>query len=221
MREIVAFIPARRNSKGIKFKNRQVVGKYNLVQHTFNFAQQLPFDQIIISTDDEFFIEDKKLSKHISVRPSELATDNSIISDVIIEWNSSKESNNIFYVLLEPTCIFRETKDLKFLFNGEFLKTNYKSFASFKQVTWDYSKIWHEDQKTILPVSNPWKRRQESKLGYVLTGHYYGFYGNALQQIYPSILEQPCMKVEIDNEKCIDINDSNDLTLARKKIQNA
>jgi CMP-N-acetylneuraminic acid synthetase len=219
MTQIIAFIPARRNSKGIKFKNRQVVGKYNLVQHACNFAKALPFDKIILSTDDEFFIEDQNLSEYISIRPPELATDDSIISDVIIEWDIARKENDTFYVLLEPTCVFRELNDLKFLFNGDFFKTDYRSFASFKSVSWDYSKIWHEEKKIISPISNPWKRRQESKLSYVLTGHYYGFYGNTLKEIYPSILNQPCMKVEIENERCIDINDKYDLMLAREKIK--
>ena len=53
----VAFIPARRNSKGIKFKNRQEIGGVSLVGHALNFAKECNFDEIIISTDDEYFYE--------------------------------------------------------------------------------------------------------------------------------------------------------------------
>ena len=40
------------------------------------------------------FIEDQNLSEYISIRPPELATDDSIISDVIIEWDIARKEND-------------------------------------------------------------------------------------------------------------------------------
>ena len=57
MSKHVAFIPARKGSKGFKFKNRI------LFSHTANFINQIDwFDEVIVSTDDHFFSPPLNLS---------------------------------------------------------------------------------------------------------------------------------------------------------------
>ena len=51
----IAFIPARKNSKGLKFKNRL------LFNETAKFLENINiFSETILSTDDEYLIEEGK-----------------------------------------------------------------------------------------------------------------------------------------------------------------
>jgi len=74
----VAFIPARKGSKGFKFKNRI------LFTHTANFINQIDwFDEVVVSTDDPV-IEELALPYGYSVhtRPKSLASDDVSIKAV-------------------------------------------------------------------------------------------------------------------------------------------
>ncbi len=219
MCNVIAFIPARRNSKGIKYKNRQLVDKKTIVEHALDFSKSLPFDEIVLSTDDEYFIDDKKFKDFINLREPDLSGDDIILTDVLLDLISKNQNfKNSFIILLEPTCLFRKKDDLNFFFNENFFKSKYKSFASFKREKIDYSKGWTCIEDEMRPISNPWKRRQEALTYYCLTGHYYGFYANELVNIYPSLLADPCKMIDIENERCIDINSVYDLELVRKKF---
>ena len=57
MKDFVVIIPARRNSKSIPFKNRQKVNGLTLVEHTIKFSEEINAKRIILSTDDEFYLE--------------------------------------------------------------------------------------------------------------------------------------------------------------------
>jgi CMP-N-acetylneuraminic acid synthetase len=76
--EIKLLIPARRNSKGLPFKNRL------LFEHTISTIPTEYFKNLLVSTDDEILIEKcKSLGLNVSVRPDNLALDETSTKEVI------------------------------------------------------------------------------------------------------------------------------------------
>lgn len=76
--QVKILIPARRNSKGLPFKNRL------LFDHTFNSIPVEYHGNILVSTDDEVLIEKtKSLNLNVSVRPDNLGLDETSTKDVI------------------------------------------------------------------------------------------------------------------------------------------
>ena len=78
MSKHVAFIPARKGSKGFKFKNRI------LFSHTANFINQIDwFDEVIVSTDDPVINELASQNGYsVHVRPESLASDDVSLRDL-------------------------------------------------------------------------------------------------------------------------------------------
>ena len=65
--KILAIIPARRNSKRVKFKNKKKLGNKPLIEYTIYVAKKIKiFNDILVTTDDEdiFKISKKKRYWH-------------------------------------------------------------------------------------------------------------------------------------------------------------
>ena len=78
LENVMFFIPARRNSKGFKFKNR------TLIDFTLNSIPKEYFSQVYISTDDEELkLKSKKANINIIDRPTELAQDKTSMKEVL------------------------------------------------------------------------------------------------------------------------------------------
>ena len=76
--KVKLLIPARRNSKGLPFKNRL------LFEHTIDTIPTEYFKDLLISTDDEVLIEKcKSIGLNVSVRPDNLSLDETSTKDVI------------------------------------------------------------------------------------------------------------------------------------------
>ena len=75
---VVFLIPARRNSKGFKFKNRK------LIDFTLNSIPKEYLSMVYISTDDEELkLKSKKTNINIIDRPVELAQDETTMKEVL------------------------------------------------------------------------------------------------------------------------------------------
>ena len=127
---ILAIIPARKNSKRIKNKNKIVLNKKKLIEHTFLVANKSKqFNQILLTTDDKDII---KLSKKYNIlapwiRPKSLSGDLVPSQKTIIHaynWYKKKfgEVDGIF--ILQPTSPFRKSKTIKDMI--KIFKKNYK-----------------------------------------------------------------------------------------------
>ncbi len=118
-KHILAVIPARGGSKGIKGKNiKRFCGK-PLISYTITTAQQSKlFDHIIVSTDSaEIAKVAKKYGAEVPfLRPTKLAQDTSNIVDAIIHLLDFLASSNGYrpdiLFLLQPTSPLREVHDL-------------------------------------------------------------------------------------------------------------
>ena len=77
--KILAIIPSRSGSKGIKNKNLQkIIGSKSLIEHTYDIAKKSKiFDEIIVSTDSNVYknyLQKKKIPIEY-LRPKKLSKD--------------------------------------------------------------------------------------------------------------------------------------------------
>ena len=100
---IIAIIPARGGSKGLKNKNILKVSGLPLIFHSINLAKKIPdIDDFFISTDSKkikLIVEKKNI--HVPfLRPKNLAKDNSTDLDVIKHfyyWYKKKYLKKLIY----------------------------------------------------------------------------------------------------------------------------
>jgi CMP-N,N'-diacetyllegionaminic acid synthase len=212
---IIALIPARRNSKGILFKNRQMISGISLVEHALNLAKECSFDEIIISTDDEYFLEHEYISKYCHQRDERFSGDEAIVADVVRHYSEDEKRKDDFFVILEPTTFLRNKKHLDFLFDGSFFRENKKTFASFVIAPIVREKMWDFESGKMIPHPNVWRRRQEYRTQYILSGHYYGLYLSQIKHLYPSLCDENLYPLIIEDDIHIDIDSQKDLDIAR------
>lgn len=60
MKKILCFVPARKNSQGIKNKNLVIIKKKPLIYYTIKFSKKIKNSDIFLSTDS---FKNKKLCK--------------------------------------------------------------------------------------------------------------------------------------------------------------
>ena len=116
-KKILAFIPARGGSKGIKNKN--IVSLYGkpLVAYSIEAALQSKYvDMVFVSTDSE---EIARVAKEFGaevpfLRPAELAQDTSKTIDALVHGLRILNKEHIFdsFILLQPTSPLREKDDI-------------------------------------------------------------------------------------------------------------
>lgn len=133
---IIAIIPARGNSKGVRKKNIRKIGKSTLVDWAVDFAiGQKVIDQIILSTDDKNIVSNCRLlkthtKKFKSLPPGDIlsatnrikihkrrknhATANAKTFETVLDIiRKSKFKPDDKILLLQPTSPFRASEDLR------------------------------------------------------------------------------------------------------------
>ena len=114
--KILGLIPARGNSKGIKKKNiKKFLGK-PLIEHTIIEAKKSKLiTDLYVSTEDKKIKDISiKLSCSVIERPLNLARDNTLIINVILDVLKKLEKKKKYFdyfVLLQPTSL-RKVKDI-------------------------------------------------------------------------------------------------------------
>lgn len=115
-KKILAFIPARKGSKGIINKNKYLINGLPLFQYSVDVAKKSKYiDDIIVSSDSEEILA---LAHELGciknkLRPKKLSLDSSKIIDAILY--ELKENDLYKYnaiVLLQPTCPYRTVEML-------------------------------------------------------------------------------------------------------------
>lgn len=119
-KRILALIPARGGSKGLKDKNILKLNNKPLISYTIEAALKSKYiDDVIISTDSKEIakIAEKAGAENPFMRPDYLATDTATTYDVLIyTLNELEKRYNRKYdiiVLLQPTSPLRDTKDIE------------------------------------------------------------------------------------------------------------
>ena len=140
MKKVLAIIPARAGSKGVKNKNIKPLNGKPLILYTIEEAKKSDqIDKIVVSTDSTEIADLSKIHgvEVPFIRPKKLSTDSSLTYDVVkhcIEYYKSNGEHFDIILLLQPTTPFRtvETinKSVKILKN----KSVYTSVVSVVDV---------------------------------------------------------------------------------------
>lgn len=115
-KKIIAIIPARSGSKGLKDKNIRLLNNKPLISYTIEAARECGFfDCIFVSTDS---LKYAKIVENYGVdvpflRSSENANDCSSSWDVVREVISKLDKEFDIVVLLQPTSPLRTSKNIK------------------------------------------------------------------------------------------------------------
>jgi CMP-N,N'-diacetyllegionaminic acid synthase len=111
---ILAIIPARGGSKGVKKKNIRLLNGKPLIQYTIDAAKQSRLlSRIIVSTDDAEIAEiSQEIGAEIPfLRPAEFASDNSsdasVLKHVLLSMKQNNEELPDLIVYLRPTTPFK------------------------------------------------------------------------------------------------------------------
>ena len=116
--KILAIIPARRNSKRVKFKNKKKLGNKPLIEYTIDVAKKIKiFNDILVTTDDEDIFKISKKKKVLApwIRPSHLSGDNVSTFKTIkhaVKWFEKEFYKIDIIFLLQPTSPFRTKKNI-------------------------------------------------------------------------------------------------------------
>ncbi len=153
----IAIIPARKNSKGLKFKNRL------LFDYTKKFLKKINwFEKIIIASDDDFFIPKCKNTEFTFYkRKKKNAQDNSSIKSLMQEINKKlrfhKETILWLFYLTIPNKKLIEFKRLKLITN----KKKFLSAISFIPPKTHPYDCWIINKKLEKFIKNDVYRRQD------------------------------------------------------------
>ena len=142
MDKAVAFIPARKGSKGIPGKNMKLFKGKPLIQWSIEQAKDSKlFDRIVVSSDDEKVLAlAKELDVEAVERQPNLCTDEMSLDIVLFDYFVREENRCEYISLLQPTSPLRSIKDLKEGFRFIKMKKNH----SVVGVTWNGIMGWVE-----------------------------------------------------------------------------
>ena len=115
---LLAIVPARGGSKGIKNKNIYKINNKPLIQYTLEQIKGIrEINKIIVSSDSKKIISFVKKFKYVEsvVRPKFLAQDKSLVIDTLRHHVNFEKKNNRYYdyvLILSPTSPLRKKKHI-------------------------------------------------------------------------------------------------------------
>ena len=158
MSSILAVIPARGGSKGIKLKNLKKVGNLSLVAHSIKFLKQFNnIKRIFVSTDhDKIINESKKFGINVPFkRPKNISGDFIGDAEVLLHALSGCEK---FYseqydtvLMIQPTSPFRTKKSIDLVLE-KIKKSNFDAVWTISKIDTKFhpKKILKLEKKKII-----------------------------------------------------------------------
>ena len=220
-KKIIAIIPARIGSQGIKYKNLKKVNKKTLLEICIQTAKSIKeINDIAVSTDSKKI---QKISKKNGVwceklRPKNISKNNSQTNLAILHVLKKMNKKFDYVIELQPTYLFRKKLTVRKAIKKLIENKKYHSLISIVKI----SNTSHPDfiitkKKDILYYKTPATKfnRHYIKTYYQPTGH-------ILMSKYESLMKKKNMLngnvigIEItDKKEMHDINDKFDLKFAR------
>jgi len=205
--EVLAIIPARGGSKGVKLKNLKKLGNKPLIEYSIKSAKIPIINRIVVSTDNEKIA---KFSKSLGIeipflRPRGISGDKATNFQVIKHTLNTLEKNEGYIpdvvVLLQPTSPLRPTnlieKSIKLL-----IKTKATSVISVKQVKTHPFFSFSYNKKFLHPIKDnfeQFKRRQSRPTLYFPTGSIYVFWSKTIKK-YDSMYGPKTKPIIVNDE---------------------
>ncbi len=224
--KVLAIIPARSGSKGIKDKNIKNLNGKPLMAYTIEEAiKSKVFEDIIVSTDSEKY---KKIAEGYGawvpfLRGMELAQDTSntldVVEDALLKLNNiGKEYDSL--MILQPTSPLRDKYDIRDAFK---LFCEKKANSVVSMCECDYApqltKRLNDEMKLDGFLSNINKiRRQDLGRFYRLNGAIYLIKTHYFLK-YKYIYKENSYAFIMDKKKSIDIDDLDDFEYAEFLMQ--
>ncbi|WP_143315073.1 acylneuraminate cytidylyltransferase family protein [Clostridium sp. HBUAS56017] len=219
--KILAIIPARSGSKGLRNKNIKLLNGKPLMAYTIEAAKKSNiFDKIVVSTDSEEYADiAKSYGASIPfIRPQFLSGDEVSTEDVIVNLLSYYESIGEkfqYFMLLQPTSPLRSSKDI--LKSLELLMEK-SADAVISVCQCDYSPLLMTKLDGDTRLDGFLKgikkvRRQDLELYYRINGAIY--LCNVKYYLrYRDFYKQNCFAYKMDKYNSIDIDDIYQFKLA-------
>ncbi len=222
-KKVLAIIPARAGSKGIKNKNLADLNGKPLIEYTINSALNSSFiDTVLVSTDGENIAEfAKSIGASVPfVRPEKISGDKAKTVDAVFHAVEFLKSQNEIYdsvVLLQATSPFRTTKEI-----DEAIELYYKenkSVVAISKVKENPLLIRRMQNNILSPLLNTRSdvRRQDFADFYFVNGSIY------INDFYTLSLDTSFNDNEIGyltQSENIDIDTIEDLNYANFLMQN-
>tara|TARA_B100001123_G_C15291374_1_gene1017583 strand:- start:1589 stop:2269 length:681 start_codon:yes stop_codon:yes gene_type:complete len=156
MKKIVAIIPARSGSKGIKDKNLKYLGNKPLIGWAIHhcIASRL-FSKIYFSTDSQKYakIAKKFGSVEIIIRPKKISMSNSTDYEMIIHAMKKINLNYDFIAHIRPTSPLRKISQIKHAIKV-FTKSNFSSLRSVHEMQETAYKTFEIKKGLLKPLKN-------------------------------------------------------------------
>jgi CMP-N,N'-diacetyllegionaminic acid synthase len=219
---ILAVIPARSGSKGIKDKNIKLLNNKPLLSYTIEAAQRSKiFSEIVVSTDSELYANiSKEYGASVPfLRNALLASDTASSWDVVkevIRWYSDHRQNFKTVVLLQPTSPLRTAQDIIDSFSL-FLEKKANMIVSVCKA--DHSPLWYNILPKDLSLGNFINKevqnlpRQELPCYYRINGAIYIIKKKYLME-GNELYSNDSYAYIMPRERSVDIDDNIDLALA-------
>ncbi len=223
-KKVLALIPARGGSKGIKDKNIYPLCGKPLIAYSIEASKNSKYiDQTLVSTDSEKIAKvAKKYGAYVPfLRPRELASDTAKSIDSIIHAiNWLKENGQLFdiFVLLQPTSPLRTTIEIDGAIE-KFIEYEEKALVSVSEVSDNpilIRTIAENGMLQRLIDSSSSVRRQDMKTYYRVNG---SIYINKISEITEKTSfndnEVPFI---VDKKNAVDIDEIEDIILAEYQL---
>ena len=215
---VLAIIPARSGSKGIKNKNIKTFCGLPLIAHTIYQANKSKYiDRVIVSTDSKKIqaISIEYGADAPLLRPKSIAGDSAPIFKTI-EHTLEKNHYDII-VLLQPTSPLRLTKDIDQALN-DLIDKGALSVVSGCNVK-NYQASFTLNRNGFIKDANFLKKlkpnRQDYKTYFTVNGAIYVSYSNSFMK-EKSFLSSKTYFKKMPIERSVDIDDIEDWKLAEK-----
>ena len=160
---MLVIIPAKKNSRRLKSKNKKLLGGKPLISWTIDFAKKITkTENIIVSTNCNQIIKiaNKEKCKVPFKRPNKLSKDNTsmfkVADHVICEFEKKTKKKVQFILLLQPTTPFRNLKVIKDAI--KVFKKNFKTIISVSKLHVTNDKLFRNSNNSLLKIKNEKKR---------------------------------------------------------------
>ena len=218
---ILAIVPARGGSKGIKDKNIKEIEGRPLIEYTIEAAKRCEYiDEIVVSTDSEKIakVAKKAGAKVPFLRPDELASDTARTIDVVlftIEQLKLIGQEYDIVVLLQPTSPLRDEDDICGAIE-KYVSCNMKSLVSVSEVSESpilMRQIVDETHMEKLLNINSTIRRQDMAKYYMVNG---SIYINKIEELNSDTsLNDNVIPYVMDRSHAVDIDDYVDIAVMK------
>ena len=218
-KKVLAVIPARGGSKGIKNKNLSVINGKTLVDISIIEAlKSKMITQIILTSDSKKILNIGKKYKQVILhqRPKNLSNDKSKIVDVLLNLIQKKDLADII-VLLQPTSPFRNYKDIDQCLK-KMIKNDYKTAVSVRKLNFNPKWLFKiNSNEKIKPIYKRFPKstnRQDSEEFYEFSGDIYASKITWLKK-KKTFVSNKTLSYLMKDKKNIDIDEPFDLKIAR------